>query len=123
VFILHTPEALAHGWLDLASQRIKSGSNLRALVCPSRRQLTSRLTWTYDGRTCVRSSVGGVTDSTAQLVAMSRNAAMLAPGQSIPVSREDLHELCSELLESRRLLVRLGTDLRTVTARSRGDVG
>ena len=46
-----------------------------------------------------------------------RSAAMLQPGQTYPVGRDDLIELCNELLSARQLLQRLGTDLRTVAAR------
>ena len=56
--------------------------------------------------------------SMGQLVALQRSAAMLTSTQSIPVGREELLELCEELIESRQLLARLGTDLRAVTKRS-----
>jgi hypothetical protein len=64
-----------------------------------------------------------VTVATAQVVALQRSAAMLPPGQSLPVARDELFELCRELLEARQLLARLGTDLRTVAARSRSENG
>jgi len=53
----------------------------------------------------------------SQLIAIQRSAAMLSSGQSQPIDRDVLWELCSELIESRQLLVRLGTDLRSVAAR------
>jgi hypothetical protein len=57
--------------------------------------------------------------STAELVALQRSTAMVAPGQPVPVERERLHALCTELIEARQLLARLGSDLREVAARSR----
>jgi hypothetical protein len=55
---------------------------------------------------------------TGKLVALQRSAAMLSPGQSIPVDRETLAAMCGELLEARALLARLGADLRTVARRA-----
>ena len=55
--------------------------------------------------------------TSGQLVALQRSAAMLLPGQTIPVDRETLTALCSELLDARSLLERLGADLRTVATR------
>lgn len=52
-----------------------------------------------------------------------RSAAMLSPGQSLPVHRDTLQAMCGELLESRALLARLGTDVRTVAQRSREQAG
>lgn len=56
---------------------------------------------------------------TADLVALQRSAAMAPPGQRVPVDRDHLVALCSELIEARQLLARLGSDLREVAARSR----
>lgn len=44
---------------------------------------------------------------------------MLSPGQTMPVEREMLLALCSELIDARQLLGRLGDDLREVASRSR----
>ena len=52
------------------------------------------------------------------LVALSRSAAMIQPGASLPVEREVLIATIEELLETRRLLRRLGADLKTVARRS-----
>jgi hypothetical protein len=60
-----------------------------------------------------------MTMSASELVALQRSAAMLPPGQSQPVDRDTLHALCSELLEARELMSRLGADLRTIAQRSR----
>lgn len=60
--------------------------------------------------------------STGDLTSLQRSAAMLSPGQSLPVARETLQELCTELLDARALLARLGADLRTVAAQGRGVV-
>lgn len=54
----------------------------------------------------------------AELVSLQRSAAMLGPGQQQPVDRELLYALCSELLEARQLLGRLGADLRSVASRA-----
>jgi len=54
----------------------------------------------------------------SELIAIQRSAAMLSSGQSTPVDRDVLYELCSELIEARQLLARLGTDLRSVAARA-----
>jgi hypothetical protein len=43
---------------------------------------------------------------------------MLTPGQSMPVTRDVLFELCGEVLEARQLLARLGADLRTVAGQA-----
>jgi hypothetical protein len=55
---------------------------------------------------------------TAELVALQRSAAMLTPGQSMPIERDVLFELCGEVLEPRQLLARLGTDLKAVAAKA-----
>ena len=55
---------------------------------------------------------------TAELVALQRSAAMLTPGQSMPIERDVLFELCGEVLEARQLLARLGTDLKAVAAKA-----
>ncbi len=52
----------------------------------------------------------------ADLVALQRSAAMMRPGQTMPVDRAQLMELCEEVVASRQLLARLGADLRTVAA-------
>lgn len=57
--------------------------------------------------------------SSAELVALQRSAAMLPPGQRLSVEREQLYAMCSELIEARQLLARLGSDLREVADRSR----
>lgn len=57
--------------------------------------------------------------SAAELVALQRSAAMLAPGSTLAVDRDVLYGLCTELIESRQLMARLGADLREVAARSR----
>ena len=57
---------------------------------------------------------------TADLVALQRSAAMVPPGEQIKVERDRLYALCTELIEARQLLARLGSDLRAVAARSRG---
>ena len=44
---------------------------------------------------------------------------MVGPGQSLPVPRETVTELCSELLELRALVARVGNGLRDVAQRSR----
>lgn len=69
-------------------------------------------------RTYVR-IMNGMPITNAELIALQRSTAMLSPGQRVPVERERLQELCEELLESRDLLERLGTDLRRVARRSR----
>ncbi len=55
----------------------------------------------------------------ADLVSLQRSAAMLSTGQKMPVDRDELLDMCGELIETRRLLARLGTDLRTVVVRSK----
>ena len=45
---------------------------------------------------------------------------MLSTGQKMPVDRDELLDMCGELIETRRLLARLGTDLRTVVVKARG---
>lgn len=52
-------------------------------------------------------------------MALQRSAAMLAPGAAMAVDRDLLYDLCTEVIESRQLLARLGADLRAVAARSR----
>jgi len=56
----------------------------------------------------------------ADLVILQRSAAMLTTGQTLPVDRDELLDMCSELIETRRLLARLGTDLRTVVVKAKG---
>lgn len=57
--------------------------------------------------------------TTAELIALQRSTAMLQPGQRMPVEREQLQAICSELIEARELLSRLGTDLKDVARRGR----
>lgn len=49
-----------------------------------------------------------------ELIALSRSAAMMPAGSQFPVDRELLIATFEELLELRRLLRRLGGDIRTV---------
>ena len=53
-----------------------------------------------------------------ELIALSRSAAMMPPGSNLPVERDVLIATIEELLETRRLLSRLGADLKTVARRS-----
>jgi len=55
----------------------------------------------------------------SDIIALQRSAAMLRPGQTMPVERDELLELCEEIVSSRQLLARLGADLRTVAARGK----
>ena len=57
--------------------------------------------------------------STEELVAFQRSAAMVGPGQTLPLRRETVTELCTELLELRALVARVGSGLRDVAQRSR----
>jgi hypothetical protein len=57
--------------------------------------------------------------SDSDLVALQRSAAMLPPGASLPVDRDQAFQMCSELIEARQLLTRLGSDLRSVANLSR----
>ncbi len=45
---------------------------------------------------------------------------MLSTGQKMPVDRDELLDMCGELIETRRLLARLGGDLKTVARRAKG---
>ena len=54
-----------------------------------------------------------------ELVSLRRSAAMIQPHQMLPINRQVVMEMCDELIESRQLLNRLGSDLRTVAAKSR----
>jgi len=56
----------------------------------------------------------------ADLVSLQRSAAMLSTGQKMPVDRDELLDMCGELIETRRLLARLGGDLKTVARRAKG---
>jgi len=56
----------------------------------------------------------------ADLVSLQRSAAMLGVGQKMPVDRDELLEMCSDLIECRQLLTRLGGDLKTVARRAKG---
>ena len=57
--------------------------------------------------------------SVGDVVALQRSAAMVQPGQSVPVPRDTLIGLCDELLELRALVTRVGTGVRDVAQRSR----
>jgi hypothetical protein len=59
--------------------------------------------------------------SAPAIVTLQRSAAMLTRGQSMPVDRDVLIELCEELIEQRELLRRVGSDLRTIALRARQD--
>jgi len=56
----------------------------------------------------------------ADLVSLQRSAAMLSTGQKMPVDRDELLDMCGELIGTRRLLARLGGDLKTVARRAKG---
>lgn len=70
-----------------------------------------------DGGVVIRTSVRygwGVEITTPELVSLQRSTGMLNAGQVATIPREQLLALCSELLEHRALLERLGADLRRV---------
>lgn len=67
-------------------------------------------------QTCVRYS-GSMIATADDVTCLMQSASALHPGQTIPVDRDDLRELCEEVLAQRQLLERMGTDLRTVAAR------
>ena len=56
--------------------------------------------------------------SDVELTALHRSTAMLQPNVKATVEREQLLEILDELLDTRRLLARLGGDLKTVARRS-----
>jgi hypothetical protein len=56
--------------------------------------------------------------NTADLIATQRSAAMAPPNTDIKVHRDDLIEIIEELLDQRRLLHRVGTDLKTIARRA-----
>ena len=56
--------------------------------------------------------------SPTDLENLRRSAAMIQPHQSLPVNRQDVLAMCDELVESRSLLARLGTDLKTVAGKA-----
>jgi hypothetical protein len=56
--------------------------------------------------------------NTADLIATQRSAAMAPPNTDIRVPRDDLIEIIEELLDQRRLLQRVGTDLKTIARRA-----
>lgn len=60
-----------------------------------------------------------MTVSEVELTALHRSTAMLQPGVKTGVEREQLLEMIDEILDTRRLLARLGDDLKTVARRSR----
>lgn len=51
---------------------------------------------------------------TAELTALHRSAAMQHRGHKVPVDRDQLCELCDELLQLRVLLQRFAGDMRTI---------
>jgi hypothetical protein len=53
-----------------------------------------------------------------ELIATSRSAAMLQAGSKLSLDRDFVREVCDELLQQRRLLMRLGADLKTVARHS-----
>lgn len=59
-----------------------------------------------------------MTVSDVELTALHRSTAMLQPSVKAAVEREQLLEILDELLDTRRLLARLGGDLKTVARRS-----
>jgi hypothetical protein len=59
-----------------------------------------------------------MTVSDVELTALHRSTAMLQPNMKAAVEREQLLEILDELLDTRRLLARLGGDLKTVARRS-----
>jgi hypothetical protein len=59
----------------------------------------------------VRAMIG-----TAELISLHRSAAMQHRGQKVPVDRDELCELCEELIQLRGLLQRFGADLRNIAA-------
>ena len=50
----------------------------------------------------------------AELVTLQRSAAMQLAGTSVAVDRDDIIELIEELFELRRLVQRVGGDLKTL---------
>jgi hypothetical protein len=52
--------------------------------------------------------------NTADLIATQRSAAMAPPNTDIKIHRDDLIEIIEELLDLRRLLQRVGTDLKSI---------
>jgi hypothetical protein len=54
----------------------------------------------------------------AELVALQRSTAMLQPGTTVPMRREELLELLEELTATRALLARLGADRKTIARRA-----
>jgi hypothetical protein len=59
-----------------------------------------------------------MTVSDVELTALHRSTAMLQPSVKAAVEREQLLEILDEILDTRRLLARLGGDLKTVARRS-----
>ncbi len=64
-------------------------------------------------RTRVR-TLGSVSVPDYELVAIERSAAMAQPRTSVPVEREVLMAIVREVTEQRRLMRRLGAELKTV---------
>lgn len=54
----------------------------------------------------------------ADLIATQRSAAMAPPNTDIKIRRDDLIEIIEEILDQRRLLERVGTDLKTIARRA-----
>lgn len=64
---------------------------------------------------------GGVERLAAHdLERLKRSAAMLAPGQTMPIGRNELYGLLAEVLELRALVTRLGADMTTAAKIARG---
>jgi hypothetical protein len=57
-----------------------------------------------------------VIDDSSELTILMRSAAMLRPGQTMPVDRDRLYAMCDELLSLRELVKRVGADLREIAA-------
>jgi hypothetical protein len=56
----------------------------------------------------------------AELVTMQRSAAMQLAGTTVSVDRDDIIELIEELFELRRLVQRVGGDLKTLARHATG---
>lgn len=52
-----------------------------------------------------------------ELIALVRSAAMQPSGSRVMVDRETLIESLEELIQTRHMLARLGTDLKTIARR------
>jgi hypothetical protein len=58
--------------------------------------------------------------SQADLVSVQRSAAMQLAGTKVSVDRDDIIELIEELFELRRLVQRVGGDLKTLARHAAG---